>query len=234
MVTWQYATHGHSLGYVLFLMATITAFLTAFYMWRLIFLAFFGKEKEENHPHENPWNMTMPLVVLAVLATVGGLLGTPWANIWGEWIHFGPAHHGDPVYWLMVLSVVLALAGISLAYHLYYKDEEKQRAKELSERYRVLYNLSYNKYYIDEAYQWFTRTVVDASARVTYWFDINVVDRIVDGTAAFARISGEGMRYFQTGRLQTYALVFFLAILVITVVLAFGSPSTAGILGGVK
>ncbi|MDO7787210.1 NADH-quinone oxidoreductase subunit L [Desulforamulus aquiferis] len=234
LVTWQYATHGHSLGYVLFLMATITAFLTAFYMWRLIFLAFFGKEKEENHPHENPWNMTMPLVVLAVLATVGGLLGTPWANIWGEWIHFGPAHHGDPVYWLMVLSVVLALAGISLAYHLYYKDEEKQRAKELSERYRVLYNLSYNKYYIDEAYQWFTRTVVDASARVTYWFDINVVDRIVDGTAAFARISGEGMRYFQTGRLQTYALVFFLAILVITVVLAFGSPSTAGILGGVK
>lgn len=233
-VTLQYATHGHSLGYVLFFMATFTAFLTAFYMWRMIFLTFFGKEKPENHPHESPWSMAFPLVVLAVLSTVGGLIGTPWANYWSKWIHFGQPHHGEPAIGLMLLSVFLGVAGIGLAYIFYYKDEEKLRVKQLAERYQTLYKISFNKYYVDELYQWFTRTVVDASAKVLYWFDIHVVDGIIDGMAGFTKVSGRGLRYLQTGKLQTYALVFFLAVLVITVVLAFGNPTSAGILGGGK
>ncbi|ABO50555.1 NADH dehydrogenase subunit L [Desulforamulus reducens MI-1] len=233
-VTLQYANHGHGFGYVLFFMAAFTAFLTAFYMWRMIFLAFFGQEKPENHPHESPLNMTFPLMVLAGFATVGGLVGTPWANLWGEWIHFGQPHHGEPAYGLMLLSVVIAVAGIGLAYMLYLKDEEKQRAKQLAEKYQAIYNLSYNKYYIDELYQWFTRKVVDAGAKVLYWFDIYFVDGVVNGLAKFTRVSGQGFRYFQTGKMQTYALFFFLGLLVITVVLAFGDSTSAGIMGGVK
>ena len=233
-VTLEYARHGHGFAYILFAMAAFTAFLTAFYMWRMIFLAFFGREKPENHPHESPVNMTLPLVVLAILAAVGGLMGTPWANFWSKWIHFGPVHHGEPAVGLMILSVVLALLGIGLAYFLYYKDEEKRMVRNLSERYQTVYQLLYHKYYIDELYLWINRTFVDGSAKLLYYFDIYVVDGLVNGLAGTARISGKGLRYLQTGRLQTYALVFFLAILVITVVLAFGPPTSAGITGGVN
>jgi len=234
VVTMEYAKNGNGIGYLLFAMAAFTAFLTAFYMWRMIFLTFFGKEKAENHPHESPWSMTMPLIVLAIMASISGLIGTPWANIWGEWIHFGTPHHADPALGLMFLSVLLAVAGIGLAYVLYYKDGEKKTAQALAQKYQPLYKLSYNKFYIDEVYAWFTQRVVDASARLTYYFDIYFVDGIVNGLAAVTRGSGHGLRFLQTGRLQTYALVFFLAILVITIVLAFGPSDLASIMGGVK
>lgn len=234
VVTMDYARNGQPLGYVFFAMAAFTAFLTAFYMWRLIFLTFFGKEKPDNHPHESPSAMTFPLIVLAFMATVSGLIGTPWADIWGEWIHFGTVHHGEANLGLMLLSVILAMAGIGLAYSLYYKDQEKRTARKLAIRYSGLYNLSYHKYYIDEAYAWFTRRVVDAGAKSIYLFDIYVVDGLINRLAALVRGSGNSLRYLQTGKLQTYALLFFLAILVITVVLTVGSWSEIALAGGVR
>lgn len=233
-VTLEYARQGNVLGYVFFAMAAFTAFLTAFYIWRLIFLTFFGKEKAGNHPHESSSSMTFPLIVLAVMATLSGLIGTPWANYWGEWIHFGTVHHGDPALGLMLLSVALALAGIGLAYSLYYQDEAKLKARNLALRYSGLYKLSYNKYYIDEGYAWFTKTVVDAGAKIIYYFDIYIVDGLINGLAAVTKGSGQGLRYLQTGKLQTYALVFFLAILVISVVLTLGNVNYLGLVGGVR
>lgn len=232
LVTLEYAKHGHVLGYVFFIMAAVTAFLTAFYIWRLIFLTFFGKGKPENHPHESSASMTVPLLILAGLAAISGLIGTPWANIWGEWIHYGSVHHGEPAVGLMLLSVILAVSGIGLAYILYYKDQEKSKVRELARKYPALYNLSYNKCYIDEGYAWFTRTVVDAGAKIICYFDIYVVDGLVNGLAAFTRGTGHGLRYLQTGKLQTYALIFFLAILVITLVLALDNETSMALLGG--
>ncbi len=221
--------------YVLFFLGAVTAFLTAFYMWRLIFLAFFGEEKPENHPHESPWNMTMPLIVLAVFAAFAGLVGTPFKPLWQEWIFFGHPHHLEANIAVMLISVLLALAGIGLAYLLYCKDKDKAAAKNLAEKYKFLYTLSYNKYFIDEAYLWFNHKVVDGSARLIALFDIYIVDGIVNGLAGITKGTGHGLRYLQTGKMQTYALVFFLAVLVITVVLAFnGSSSTMLVLGGVK
>lgn len=234
LVTLEWAQHGNTIGYLLFAFAAITAFLTAFYIWRLIFLAFFGEENPENHPHESPWNMTLPLVVLAVMATVSGLVGTPWANVWGEWIRFGDVHHVAPNYALMLFSVVLGAAGIGLAYILYHKDTNRVKVKELAEKYPALYNLSYRKFYVDEAYAWFTKKIVDGTAKVAYWFDIYIVDGIVNGLAALTRGSGSALRYTQTGKLQTYALVFFLAVLVISVVLTLGNVDTIALLGGVR
>jgi len=222
--------------YVLFTMAALTAFMTAFYMWRLFFLAFMGEEKPENHPHESPWNMTLPLVVLAVGAAAGGLMGTPWAPLWQEWIFFGEAHHVEPNYLIMLGSVVLAGAGIYLAYTLYCADQTKAKAHALAEKYKFFWTVSYNKYYIDEVYLWFNHTFVDGAAKLFYLFDIYVVDGIiVNGLAAITRLSGEGMRVSQTGRLQNYALVFFLGVLAVAVILAFTDPSTAASLtGGAK
>lgn len=221
--------------YVLYAMAAFTAFLTAFYMWRLIFLAFYGEEKPENHPHESPWTMCVPLLVLAVGATVAGLVGTPWNNIWAHWIYFGEAHHGGEIAWgAMISSVILAVAGIYLAYVLYLKDAEKVKVKELAERYKPIYTLLYNKYYIDEIYLWFNHTIIDGTAKLMYLFDIYVVDGVVNGLGGLAKLSGDGLRVLQTGRMQNYALVFFLGVLAIAVLLAFTGPSAASlVLGGV-
>lgn len=222
--------------YVLFAMAAFTAFLTAFYMWRLIFLTFFGEENPENHPHESPPVMTLPLIGLAILSTVGGLVGTPWAPVWSEWIFFGHPHHGEPNYVVMLGSIVLAVAGIYLAYQLYCVDKAKVRAKELARRYRGIYTLLYNKYYIDEIYLWFNHTIIDGAAKLFYLFDIYVIDGIiVNGLGALTCLSGERLRVTTSGRLQNYALVFFLGVLAVAVLLAFTGSSFANlIVGGVK
>lgn len=221
--------------YVLFAMAAATALLTAFYIWRMIFLAFFGPEKPENQPHESPWSMTVPLVVLAVMATVAGLIGTPMKPLWQEWIFFGHPHHGPANMAIVVLSVALAVTGIGLAYKLYLKDTDKAAVQRLAKKYQPLYTLLYNKYYIDDMYQWFNHKVVDGSARLTYLFDIYVVDGIINGLAAITKHTGAILRYSQTGKIQTYALVFFVAVLVMTILMAFNdSASTALVLGGVK
>lgn len=221
---------------ILFAMAAFTAFLTAFYMWRLIFLAFFGEEKPENHPHESPFVMTVPLIVLAILATVGGLIGTPWKPLWQDWIFFGHPHHMEPNYTVMLGSIVLAVAGISLAYRLYCADKTKSKAHALAAKYRSIHTLLYNKYYIDEVYLWFNHTIVDGSAKLFYLFDIYVVDGIIiNGLGFLTKLTGEGMRVGQTGRLQNYALVFFLGVLAVAIIMAFTAPSSASmVLGGVK
>lgn len=221
--------------YVLFALASCTAFLTAFYIWRMIFLAFFGAEKPENHPHESPGSMTGPLLVLAVMATAAGLIGTPGNPLWQNWIFFGHPHHGEPNIPIMLISTALAAAGIGLAYLLYLKDKDKANARALAGMFRPVYKLIYNKYYVDELYLWFNRKIVDGSARMTYLFDIYVVDGIVNGVGAVTKGLGQNLRCVQTGKMQTYALVFFLAVLVITVALAFtDSSSTALVMGGAK
>ncbi|TYO95171.1 NADH-quinone oxidoreductase subunit L [Desulfallas thermosapovorans] len=221
--------------YVLFAMAAFTAFLTAFYMWRMIFLAFFGKENPANHPKESPWTMTVPLIVLSAGAIGAGWMGTPWNNIWAEWIYFGHPHHAAANYGAMLLSVVLACAGIYLAYTLYLKDTEKKRAKAMAKWFGPVYRMLYHKYYIDELYLWFNHALVDGTAKLFYLFDIYVVDNIVNGIGAFARLSGDGLRVFQSGRLQNYVLIFFLGVLAVAVLMAFTGPSAAGlVLGGVK
>ncbi|ABB15054.1 NADH-quinone oxidoreductase subunit L [Carboxydothermus hydrogenoformans] len=218
----------------LFWLALVTAFLTAFYMFRQVFTAFFGPEKPENHPHEAPWNMRLPLLILAFFSIVGGWVGLPWLEKgFGYWVRMGEFHHAEPDYVLMGVSVLVALAGIYLAYLMYLKkaiDPDK-----VAEKFGVLYKLSYNKYYIDEIYLWFNQMVVDGMGKILYWFDLYIVDGIVNGIGAITRGSGAVLRYTTTGNLQTYALVIFMVIVVITLYFAFGDASFASLfLGGGK
>ncbi len=223
---------GHT---VLFVIGSFTAFLTAFYIWRMIFLCFFGKENPENHPQESPLVMTIPLMILALFSTVAGLIGTPWWDVWGRYIHFGTYVPPVANWPLMIGDTLLGALGIYAAYLFYCKDREKTKALAARQWFGGrLYDVLYHKYYLDELYMWFNHSMVDGVARLMYLFDIYVVDGIVNGVGAFTVAAGEGLRVFQTGRLQNYALVFFLGVLAVGVLLAFTGPHATLFLGGVR
>ncbi|HVJ50024.1 NADH-quinone oxidoreductase subunit L [Desulfitobacterium sp.] len=226
--------NGHPFIYAVGL---FTAFLTAFYMCRLFFVAFLGKEKQENHPHESPKSMTVPLMVLAFFSVVGGWAALPEHNF-AYFIHYG-AFEPEGMNWgLAAISVLAGLLGIGLAYTIYIK--QAIQAEAIVARFPGVYKLLKNKYYIDEIYQWVIDKVMDGFvAKVLYWFDIHIIDGIVNGLALITRGAGSGLRRTSTGQLQTYALVFFFAVVVFYLVLAMGEGQLAALnplamLGGVK
>ncbi|NLC06683.1 MAG: NADH-quinone oxidoreductase subunit L [Syntrophomonadaceae bacterium] len=218
-------------GYTgLYLIGTFVAFLTAFYMFRLVFVAFYGEPNPENHPHESPKVMTVPLIVLACLSVVGGLVGMPWLKTnFGSYIYFGEAHHGYSLS-IMLTSTLVALAGIYLAYLMYYKKTIS--AEAIAHRFQPIYKLLYNKYYIDEIYQWFINRVVDGAGRVAYWVDLYVVDGVVNGLANGTKWGGYLVRYLQTGQTQHYGMVLIAAVVVIVILLGLIDPSMGIFAGG--
>lgn len=213
-----------------------TAFLTAFYMSRLFFVVFMGPEKPQNHTHESPWSMTIPLLILAFFSVFGGFVALPEENF-GFFIHYGTFHH-EPIAWgLAGISVIAGLLGIGLAYITYVKKTIS--AENMVARFPGIYKLLKNKYYVDELYLWLIHNIMDVLAKILYWFDIYIVDGIVNGLALITRGSGRVLRRTNTGQLQTYAMVFFFAVVVIFMVFAFGEGQLAALnplatLGGVK
>jgi NADH-quinone oxidoreductase subunit L len=191
--------------FLLWVLALAGAGLTAFYMFRLVFMTFYGDfrggEEAEHHLHESPWTMTLPLQVLAVLSAVGGLLiGFPGVLFHLEGWSFidrfmapvvlqahGDGHHEHAVSlgleWLLVgLSVAVALAGIAVAYRFYRIDRSWSRPHYLASRFAFVYRLLLNKYWVDELYD---ATVVNGTiklAEVLWEVDARVVDGAVNGT----------------------------------------------------
>ncbi|MGE4271529.1 MAG: NADH-quinone oxidoreductase subunit L [Desulfitobacterium sp.] len=222
---------------VIFAVGLFTAFLTAFYMSRLFFVAFMGKEKPENHPHESPWVMTLPLIILAFFSIVGGWVALPEHNF-GYFVHYGEFHHEGIDWAIASISILAGVLGIGLAYITYVTRAIK--AENVVARFPGVYKLLKNKYYIDEIYLWFIHKVMDGIvAKVLYWFDLYIIDGIVNGLAFLTRGSGRVLRKTTTGQLQTYALVFFFAVVVIYIVFALGEGqlstlNPAAMLGGVK
>ncbi|MGB9661417.1 MAG: NADH-quinone oxidoreductase subunit L [Moorellaceae bacterium] len=215
-------------GYIgLYVLGTVVAFLTAFYMFRLIFVAFFGPRRAGLHGHESPWTMTVPLIILAILSVVTGFAGAPFVSHgFSTWVYFGEPHHVEPNYGVMVLSTLVALLGIYLAWIIYGREAISHEA--LAQRWRAIYTVLYNKYYVDEAYLWFFRRVVLGLAEAFNWHDRHVVDRIFDGVGDMVRWAGRKLRYLQTGSLPTYALVLFAAVVVLVIWVA------APVIGGIR
>jgi NADH-quinone oxidoreductase subunit L len=210
----------------LYLLGTLVAFLTAFYMFRLIFVAFFGERRANLHGHESPPTMTIPLLILAILSVVAGFVGAPFVSHgFSSFVYYGEPHHLEPNYVVMVVSTVVALAGIGLAWLLYGRPSEVP--DRIAARYRGLYLMLLNKYYIDEIYMCFYNNVVMNICKAFNWNDRHVVDGVFDGTCSFIRNSGRKLRLIQTGYLQTYALVIFTAVVLIALWKA------ASVLGGV-
>lgn len=204
----------------LYTIAVVTSFMTAFYMARLLIVVFCGAEKPDNHPHEAPLSMRIPLVVLGVLAMIGGYI--PYANHFGEWVRFGsPSHEGLNVS-IAVTSTVLSILAISLAWFIY--GSGKVSPDKLARRFSNLYKLSFHKYYIDEFYLWLNHTFVDGLGKVLYWLELYFVEGSINALAGLPVQLGNLVRKSQTGKLQRYGLIMFGAIVIIAIWLVLLSP----------
>ncbi len=230
--------------YVFLAVGVLAAFMTAFYMFRLYFLTFSGQPRDKHaydHAHESPKNMTVPLMILAVLSIFAGWWGIPWLhNGYGTFVKFGEeAHHIPPNIILMLGSLVVAGSGILLAYLMYFKKSIS--AEAMGARFKPIYTLLYNKYYFDEFYMAtivnptykfaeflfkFDQVVIDGivngTAKLTLWwswakerFDTIVVDGAVNGAGYISLALGKAIRRTQTGQLQTYALVIFIGAVIL-------------------
>jgi len=193
--------HGSS---VLWIVGTVGAGLTAFYMFRLLFVTFWGENRADpevaHHIHESPQAMTIPLVVLAIFSLIGGYFTLPelLSPLYG---------HDHPHVPLLVkyLPTILGLGGIGLAYRLYVQDPGL--ADRLSERFSGLHQLLLNKYYIDEIYETIiVQPILAASDWLWKIWDTVVIDGLVNGTAQVVQANGLLFRFWQTGNVQTYAL----------------------------
>jgi len=175
------------------------AAMTAFYMFRLIFLTFFGEERFGPEAgvrlHESPAVMLVPLRVLAVLAIVGGYVGLPRVLGGGAWFgRFLEASTGagetrlaaGTELLLMLVSAGAAAAAIAAAYGIYVR-RRGEPARRLAGRFRTLYGIVSRKYYVDEAYGKVFVGGAFAAGRIADWFDRRVVDGLVDGLARLAR-----------------------------------------------
>ncbi|HWO57149.1 MAG TPA: NADH-quinone oxidoreductase subunit L [bacterium] len=216
--------------WLLWAVGSLTALLTAFYMFRLVFMAFHGQSRfgHEVHPHESPRAMTLPLSILGVLSIIGGWIGWPAALGGGAWFeHFlAPVftfaeetlhletHASHAVeYGLMAFSVLIALAGIGWAYAWYVKAPDK--AEALRQKFPGLYNLLLNKYWIDELYEAVVvNPLVKISTAVYRYFDLGVVDGAANGLAAGAQNAAAGGVKLSTGRFRWGILTFILGCVV--------------------
>jgi NADH-quinone oxidoreductase subunit L len=175
-----------------FLMLLLTAFLTAFYMFRVVFIAFFGRPHAGDHPHDAPALMSIPLWILALL-TVG--VGLMLAARGGS-----DEHHGPP--WLAPLSLTVAAGGIVLAWATY------QRGIVSADRLAALFGpidfLARRRYGLDALYAGLYRGFILGFSRLIGWIDRYVVDGVLNVLSAWTLAGGDRLRRIQTGQPQDY------------------------------
>jgi NADH-quinone oxidoreductase subunit L len=201
----------------------LTAGLTAFYMFRMVYLTFHGESRLEKHVAENvsesPVSITLPLVVLAVLSVFGGFFGIPHIfhilPNYMELLYNGffakiPGGHGAILteWILLVLSVLFALVAWYVASKVYQSGFGV--ASKLREKWEWAYKISQNKWYVDEIYNWVLIRPTYTFTKHFLWrfFDLNIVDGIVNSSGTAARSAANAIRPLQNGLTQNYALIF--------------------------
>ena len=210
----------HHLPAIFIVLAFLTAFLSALYMARAMFIVFFGPEGEDSHhAHESPILMTGVLTVLAVLAVGFGWIAFNWPGSFGGFGSFVFYDHAEGFHFnivLGVLSIVLAVAAFALAWMVYVRrgwSHESLRAR-LSPVLRVVEN----RYYIDETYQWFIDRVVLTVSGALAFFDRAVVNDVgINGPGDVVRRAGVALRLHVTGHVYSYALVVALGVIALAV-----------------
>ena len=235
-ILWKAFSNDHG-SWILWLLGIFGAAITAFYMFRLVTLTFEGNERfstrggfasgEDHHrlhPHEAPKSMTIPLMILAALSMVGGLVGIPHASLIEDWLEpvFSPAQYkllsgehpgGILEYLLMAVSVAVAASGIYAARWIYLQRAEL--AVSIVKRYPRTYRMLFNKYYVDELVD---TVIVDPTVKLSQdilWkaMDVTMIDGSVNGSAKMINWIGQILRKIQTGVAQSYAVVFIGGIL---------------------
>jgi NADH-quinone oxidoreductase subunit L len=216
----------HGIYALLFITALITAGLTAFYTFRAYFLTFWGEEKipheAGHHAHESPPIMTVPLIILAVGAVgVGIVVGNPWTHSYQSYLEeywgkvalagMGVGDHAHEINWpVMVVSTLFALGGIAVAYWMYVVQPAS--AAQLARGLQGPYELSRNRFYIDELYDIFIVKPLSGFTVFCRYFDLYVVDGLVDLCGQVPRLVGFLFRPLQNGLVQFYALMMVLGL----------------------
>ncbi|OKH55763.1 NADH-quinone oxidoreductase subunit L [Calothrix sp. HK-06] len=189
-----------------------------------------GHHDDHGHssePHESPWTMTLPLAVLAIPSMLIGLVGTPYANYFEEFIHAPSesvaeiaekaAEFNPQEFYVMAgSSVGISLIGITLASLMYLM--RKIDPAKIASQIKPLYELSLNKWYFDDIYHKVFVLGLRRLARQVMEVDFRVVDGAVNLTGFFTLVSGEGLKYIENGRAQFYALIIFGAVLALVIV----------------
>jgi|RhiMetdeSRZDD1v2_1073273.scaffolds.fasta_scaffold11103_11 NADH-quinone oxidoreductase subunit L len=230
-------------GRVFWAVALFTAGLTAFYMFRVVSLTFYGRfrgtHEQEHHVHESPTSMTLPLIVLAFLSIVGGWVGLPAViaengNRIGRFLSpiLVPIAGHDAVHealphateWLlMAVSVAVAAAGILLAWKWYAKEEGRVPAR-IAAAWPGLYSLVADKFRIDELYDFLFVRPFEWIARFLWKVvDVLIIDGVLNAGAFLVELTGDFLRFLQTGNVRNYALSFLIGLvaLLLLVVGAF-------------
>jgi NADH-quinone oxidoreductase subunit L len=229
-ILWSaYSSSG--MGRVLWILGVAGALMTAFYSFRLIYLTFYGKSRidheVEHHVHESPKVMTIPLMILAFFSVTIGWIGMPGAilphaNLFGDFLaplfphaeHAAAESHGIER-WLMLFSVLVALAGIRMAYSLYVKNTSLP--DRIADRFKGAYNLLLNKYKVDEIYNYiFVDGLVHRLAKALYTIgDVKIIDGLINWFAGAIGSTSQSGKKLQTGYVQQYAFTMGLGLVVL-------------------
>jgi len=218
---------------VLWGLGFIGALMTAFYMFRMLFMTFFGTfrgtEEQKHHLHESPKSMTVPLIVLAILSVIGGVINLPAVLGGNHWLEdfltpvfsegkaIMPATHHlehSTEYLLMGISVVGVLIMVALAFHKYVKRQQLQEEGEGTRGF--LGNLSYHKFYVDELYDSIiVRPINWLSAFFGNVVDQRGIDGVVNGAGKATFDTGKVLRLLQNGNVGFYLLMMVIGVIAI-------------------
>jgi NADH-quinone oxidoreductase subunit L len=237
------AYNSESGGKALYTVGLLAAVLTSFYMFRLIWLTFFGEKRYDEHHvhvHESPLNMTIPLMILAFLSLTGGWVAAP--ALWGGKDYFaeflspvfgaGEAAGGEASasleHILSLVAVIAATAGLLVAWQMYKKNVQQGKSEGL-------HKLLYNKYYVDEIYQAAVVSPLVWLSRNVLWkvVDAGVIDGTVNGVAHGAEAVGDTLRHTQSGNTRSYAVWVIVGALVIFAII-FWPILHPALFGGVR
>src|ERR1022692_3065223 len=203
----------------------ITAGMTAFYVWRAYWMTFTGEYKGHGHPHESPWSMLGPLVVLAVLSLGGGLLFNVPKILEGMF----PIAEGPEIMWLTWTSVAFGLGGILLSYYMYVVNNKVP--ERIAASLGGLYTLVYNKYFVDEIYDAAVVNPMIEGSRTVLWHGVDqgLIDGAVNGVGTQSQGIGGILKLLQSGNIRSYATWVVIGAVVVLIVMGVSAVAYTGV-----
>ena len=206
------AAYERGLGWGLWMSAV--AGMTAFYMFRIYLLIFFWKKHKvhtEHEPADQPWTMTLPLIILATISIVAGFVPAAKMFTWD-----GAALHTQLNWTVAGSSVLIACVGIALAFRLYYKENDLPARMKASAH--GLWTAAYHRFYMDELYQFITHKLVFGLLSVPIaWFDRHIIDGTMNLMANVTNQCSFAIRRLQSGSIQAYVYIYLIGALTVAV-----------------
>jgi len=201
---------------IIYVITVIVAALTAFYIFRLYFGIFWGKDKKYEHtPHESPVSMTFPLMFLAFMSIAAGYI--PFSKFVTADQKVFEAHLNYP---LAAIAISVAFFGVILAYFFYKKPTNLP--DKISSAFGNLYQWTYHKFYIDEVYMFITKQIIFKRISTPFaWFDRHVVDGTMNLIGNSTVATSKGIKGMQSGKIQDYAFAFVAGAVVLVMIFIY-------------